>query len=48
MSRKVRRPQETRTKEEIAKAALDLRKVSKLEQENIAERVRQSIRDPGA
>jgi hypothetical protein len=48
MSRKARKPQETRTKDAIAQAALDRRKASELEEESVADRVRQNINDHGA
>jgi len=48
MSRKARKPPDTRTKDEVAQAVLAERKASELENDSVAERVRQNIKDHGA
>ena len=48
MSRKARKPREIRTGATVAQEVLDRRKASELEDNSIAERVRQNIKDHGA
>jgi hypothetical protein len=48
MSRKIRKPQESRTKGDLAREVVAKRMSSELEEESVAERLRQNVKDHGS